>query len=126
MRFLATLAFVILSGVVSNTGTAQSLEVPNPITVGSSITISYADPGRAGTTIEVEMDNGTKTETVKIKLDTNGQGSATWTVPDWEVVFFNAPGATEVTRFPRPGGVFAAHSVDAGRAIRCKQATSLA
>jgi hypothetical protein len=80
-----------------------SLSVANNLVTGSMTTISYSDPGKAGQTVTVEIDNGHPTnpvtQKVTIQLDAQGNGSRAWLVPSWEVVNFNAAGCSEETRF---------------------------
>lgn len=94
---------LLLAAVTSLFGaalSAQKLLVEDRLTAGSDTVITYSDPGRAGTTITVKVDGGYPPITVEIQihLDEHGQGSVTWTVPDWYSAHFNAPGVTELTR----------------------------
>ena len=73
----------------------------NPLTSGTVVTITYTG-GTPGDKIKVDMDDGgiptPKTDSVEITLDANGEGTATWTVPTWDLVNFNAPGVGEISR----------------------------
>lgn len=86
----------------SGGGDCASLSVgPGVLSQGKSATISYSNPGMAGQTVVVDVDNGMQrdpqTATIEIQLDAKGNGSATWTVPCWSLAKFNAPGAAEVS-----------------------------
>ena len=73
---------------------------PDSLEAEGQAEIGYSNPSRAGETIIVEIDDGgTQTDSLEIELDANGEGSTTWKVPDWDGANFNAPDATEVTRW---------------------------
>lgn len=86
-------------------GSASFTVTPDGLWAGSTATISYSDPNLAGKTILVEItDGGVTTQQeayVTIHLDGNGNGSASWTVPEagWSLAYFNAPEAHEVCLF---------------------------
>lgn len=57
--------------------------------------------GQGPGTVTVTITNaGTPpaTQTVEITLDDQGNGCANWTVANWDLARFNAPGCEEVTR----------------------------
>lgn len=88
---------------------AASLNIsPDPLTVGEKATITYSNPDRAGQTIIVDIDDGgvptPKTSFVEITLDAAGDGSAKWTVPNWEGANFQAPGVGTQTVVILPAG----------------------
>jgi hypothetical protein len=70
---------------------------PDPLTVGGEATITYKDPSKPGQVILVEIENGNplnpQYDHVMIQLNGNGEGSEDWTVPEWGVAYFLAPGA---------------------------------
>ncbi len=76
---------------------------PDSLEAEGQAEIGYSNPKRAGETIIVEIDDGgsprTQTDSLEIELDASGEGSTTWKVPDWDGANFNAPDATEVTRW---------------------------
>ena len=79
--------------------TAQSVEVPTVLTAGTAVTIGYVNPGMAGQTVLIDVDNGmrrnTQTAVIEITLDANGRGTVSWQVPSWLGANFNAPEAAE-------------------------------
>lgn len=94
---------VVVCAVLSAATTAQTLTVPNDLIAGRAITVRYSDPDRAGQTITVEIDSAGFPSMIvverQVTLDDQGNGSFEWTVPEWLVANFNAPGVGEVTRF---------------------------
>ncbi len=91
----------IVWGAMSVAAAAQTLTVPKAPVIGTGITIGYSDPGRAGETITIEIDNGGSVPIVvelSVTLDENGNGTVEWMVPDWMGANFNAPGVPEETR----------------------------
>ena len=83
-------------------GQALSVSGGSTLNVGQVVTITYTG-GTPGATITIDMDNaGPKTDSVQITLDSEGNGSATWTVPTWAAVNFNAPGVDEISRTINP------------------------
>lgn len=82
---------------------AQSLDVPDPITAGSVIKVTYENPAKAGQpvtiTIAASMPELVITELVVV-CDSKGRAFVTYVVPDALSVMFNAPGCKQVTRFP--------------------------
>lgn len=40
-----------------------------------------------------------QSQIIEIQLDSNGDGSANWTVPQWRVACFNAPDVAEEVRY---------------------------
>ena len=96
---LATFAALFLA----STPSAQSMDVsPAVLTVGGTATIDYSNPDLAGETVDVEVENGSRTHpestTVSIQLDEHGDGSATLVVPNWPGTTFNAPDVPEIAR----------------------------
>jgi len=89
-------------GALARASTAQQLTVPKTLVAGTTVTIGYSDPGRANTSITVDIDNGElptpNVQHVQIDLDANGNGSATWQVPSWDLGLFNAPNVHEEMR----------------------------
>ncbi|GAB4148564.1 MAG: hypothetical protein Fur0037_16870 [Planctomycetota bacterium] len=99
-RVLSGLVGVLLFALAAKAQAVLKASSETP-RAGQVITITYSDPGRAGDTITVEIDNGevpkpTVVE-VYIRLDQNGNGSTQWTVPDWWVAHLNAPKVREIT-----------------------------
>jgi hypothetical protein len=76
---------------------------PGPLLqAGSTATIGFCDPSKAGQSIDVRIDDGgfptARIVYVKIQLDKSGEGTTTWKVQGWLFAAFNAPGANEVIR----------------------------
>jgi len=100
--YLATvMAAALFAAPPSDATTNPSLSVnPDPLTQGGSATVSYSDPSKAGESVTVDIDNGSRrnpeTTSVVIELDANGEGTVIWQVPNWSQANFNAPGAAEV------------------------------
>lgn len=101
LRTLASrlLAPLLVAGLVS----AQQLILPSGVlTPGETIDISFVDASQANGTVIITLDNGDSVKPeridIEIKLDGNGKGSASWTVPDWWEVHANGGGAKEVSR----------------------------
>lgn len=96
----AVAAFLFAGQPADHQGPSMSVS-PIPPSTGSPATVSYSDPSKAGQTITVDVDNGSsrnpETDTIVIELDANGEGSATWQVPDWGSASFNAPGVPEIS-----------------------------
>ena len=69
---------------------------------GTTATIKYSDPNLAGRTILVEITDGgvlnQQEAYVTIQLDANGNGTATWCVPEcgWSQARFTAPEAATI------------------------------
>lgn len=81
---------------------SASLSVgPDVLSAGKSATVTYVNPGMAGQTVLIEVDNGMQrgqqTSTIEMQLDACGKGSVSWTVPCWGTANFNAPGVGEVS-----------------------------
>jgi hypothetical protein len=100
----ATAAIAQPIAVTADVGGDQtpSLSVSSSVLVqGGTATVTYSNAAMAGQTVVVDIDNGSRrnlvTCTLEITLDANGNGSAAWTVPTWDVAKFNAPGAAEVS-----------------------------
>ena len=107
MRSSRPIAFAITTMfMVPATAKAQAtLDVTEQTLVaGADATLVFKDTSRAGQTILVEIEDGGLVDpqhaTVSIRLDANGYGTATWSVPSsgWTVAHFNAPGAQQITR----------------------------
>ena len=64
--------------------------------------VGFHDPSRANCTVTITVDNGDPLDPqsvdIEVKLDANGNGSTSFTVPEWWSVTFNGGGAKEVTR----------------------------
>lgn len=107
LRSVRALKMAMVLGVLATVSAAQSLTVPDRLTVGNSITIGYSDASRAGQTVTVIIDSGQLPEPViqqvQISLDGSGNGTATWNVPNWDLAKFNAPGVQEAMRVIYPG-----------------------
>lgn len=75
---------------------------PGVLTAGDEATIRYSDPAMAGqrivVTIAKSVGDRREAVTVTITLDADGNGSATWLVPNWDSAVFSAPGAADVRR----------------------------
>lgn len=99
VKQLGITLFTIIA--LAATATGQTLTVtPGPLSVGQEASIQYSNPSRAGEEITVEIHDGAGNPPakVKIQLDENGEGSGTWTVPNWDVAIFEAPEATAEAR----------------------------
>lgn len=111
MRFLSTVAlcsWLLLAAVpdgAARIGGGDSERAvltvgPDVLQAGNAVRLQYSSPSRAGQTVVVTIDDGVRRSgrvaTIEIKLDANGNGAASWTVPAWEAANFNAPGAVEV------------------------------
>ncbi len=100
--FFTHLAVGLVLAAVAPCAQDTRLSVPpGPLTAGSSISVSYEHgapnpPSFVDVTIH---DGGEQQQTLRIELNDNGKGSASWTVPEWSVAFFNATGTLEITRF---------------------------
>lgn len=101
-RAVLTALLFATAGPAQDTGDAQvaTLTVnPGTLQRGSSAQIRYRNPQRAGETVLVEIDNGLRrnpqSTAIEITLDANGEGSASWVVPDWLGANFNAPDVPE-------------------------------
>lgn len=95
----ALLAPLVLTGFAS----AQQIDIPKgALTAGKTIDVGFRDPSRANGSVIIKADNGDPTDPqmveFEIKLDAQGNGSTTFTVPDWWQVHFNGGGAPEVSR----------------------------
>lgn len=99
-RLLATALLVTASATAQHDGSATLGVNPDPLVAGGVATITYSNPALAEQTVVIDIDNGLRRGTIKttvtIVLDSNGNGSTTWTVPNWYMAKFNAPGAAEV------------------------------
>ena len=97
-------AFVaVMMGMLTVAASAQgTISVPDRLLEGSTVTIGFSDPDRANQTVIIEIDDGSlptpNTQELVIHLDANGNGTAEWTVPNWDWASFNTKGAQEVTR----------------------------
>jgi len=97
---IALLATLVLSTLAA----AQQIIVPAGIlTAGQTIDVGYQDAGRANGSVTITVDNGDPLDPqridLEVKLDGNGKGSASFTVPNWWSATFNGGTAKEVTRF---------------------------
>ena len=93
----------LVAGLFSVAAAAQAtIDVPEGLTAGQGVTVTYSDPSRSGGSVVLEIDNGgfpiPILVEITIHLDSKGQGSIDWLVPIWSCASFNAPGAKEVTR----------------------------
>lgn len=101
-RFVSGMVAMLVCAAVS-VAQATMKVTDGVLHVGQSVSISYSDPSRANATIVVSVDDGevpnaTIVEVV-IHLDSNGSGSADWTVPKgWWRAAFNAANVREQTR----------------------------
>lgn len=78
---------------------AQTISVPpGPLAAGSSITIGFLDPARAGNTVVIGISDGTNSQSVTITLDANGKGDAPWVVAGWVGAVFTCDPADSVER----------------------------
>ncbi len=75
----AALAAVVC-GALSVEAVAQTMTVPKDPTVGQTITIGYSDPGRAGATITVTIDNGGFPSKIVVEkeITLDGRATAAW------------------------------------------------
>ena len=104
---LGWMSALFMAGTTSAQSTLQV--TPDGLTAGSSAEISFSDPSLANQTVLVEIDDGgvisTRFEYVTVQLDSNGNGSGSWTVPEsgWRRANFNAPNSKTVSlRIYRP------------------------
>lgn len=96
---LAVLVALALVCVVPMTTIGVS---PNPLSAGGTATITISG-GTPNSSVTVSINDGTspphtKTDSVNVTLDANGDGQATWPVPasGWSFAIFSAPGASPV------------------------------
>ena len=80
---------------------AGTLTIPDgPFQVGQVVKITYDNPAMAGKTVTVSMNDGAipvpKRAGIEIKLDKNGKGSTSWTIPAWEGAFIHGPAGEPV------------------------------
>ncbi|MGK0153347.1 MAG: hypothetical protein ACI9SE_000291 [Neolewinella sp.] len=104
-RALAACAFAVFAPLTI----AQSISVPGghggSLTGGSSISVGFADPARAGDSIKITVSNNMSgplyEETVLVVvLDANGKGTVKWVVDSsWDMAEFVGGGAAEVVLF---------------------------
>jgi len=91
--------FLGLAGAARAQG---DITVPDGMTAGDQIDITYSNSDRAGQTVTVKLDNGDPFDpevlTLEVTVSANGVGTVTWTIPSWKLVNLNAPDASEVTR----------------------------
>lgn len=92
-------ATLLLAGMAA----AQQMGVtPGMLVPGQSVQITYSDPSRAGTTIQVRVSGGNSDNPtvflVPVVLDGQGHGQAHWIAVNWWSVYFNAPGVDEQMR----------------------------
>lgn len=70
--------------------------------VGEAVQITYSDPSRANSVVVVQVDDGrfpvATIYEVVIHLDSKGTGTVSWTVPDCDMLRFNAPGVRQLSR----------------------------
>lgn len=100
--FMAAALFATAPVLAQGGDATPSLTVDGDVLkAGTSVQVSYSNPGMAGQTVVIDVDNGmrrnTQVSTIEVTLDANGHGSAMWNVPAWMVANFNAPGVPEVT-----------------------------
>jgi hypothetical protein len=73
------------------------------LTPGQSVQIDYCDPSRANTPVTITIDDGAfpipTIYVVVIYLDSKGKGSASWIVPECEMLRFNAEGVRQLSRW---------------------------
>jgi hypothetical protein len=100
----------LVLGVLAGSVSAQAtLTVnPSPLTTGGTAHISYSNPGAPGAIVLVDIE-GPKFPTpvvvqVEIQLDSNGNGSTKWPVPDWGFARFYAFSAVPVVVPIAPAG----------------------
>ena len=78
---------------------APTLDVPGLLYVGQGTTIYYSNAELAGQEVVVDIGNIEGAfDQVTIQLDANGDGSANWTPPEWDLAVFQAPDVTAVTK----------------------------
>lgn len=79
----------------------QTIDLPSELEEGSKIDVGITG-GAANSTVIVEISDddpiNPETITIKVHLDADGKGSATWTVPSWSEATFNADGFGEQSR----------------------------
>jgi hypothetical protein len=81
---------------------AQGTLSVNPnsnVQAGQQVAVTYSNPALAGQVVVVVVVGGSPRveQTVAIKLDAAGSGTANWTVPtDWDNAEFSAPQAASV------------------------------
>ena len=76
----SVLAIVVFAGAAAAQGT---LTVPPGVLIsGTTVSIEFCDPGRAGDVVTIEIHDGSGLiETLHIQLDEGGCGSVDWVVP---------------------------------------------
>jgi hypothetical protein len=93
-RASAALLFVLFSSSLL----AQTLTVPTAAAAGTSMRIGYSNPAMAGKTVVATVTGGTPASThdVILQVDSNGNASATFTIPaNWNSAYVNAPGCEQ-------------------------------
>ena len=95
-RGILGLVFALLTAAADAQGVLRvGSDSPTP---GSTLSIDYTNPCKAGQRIDVKISDGAGTTvTVVIQLDAAGHGMGAWLVPAWMFAIFNAPDADEVT-----------------------------
>jgi hypothetical protein len=99
IMFITTMALAATA-----TGQGTLTVTPGPLTVGQEVSIQYSNPNMAGQAVDVEINDcmGGPTQVVRMQLDENGNGTATWTVPNWMCAMFDAPEADGEARSIQP------------------------
>ena len=74
---------------------------------GQQVTISITETSKAGQSVLLYIEDfsepaNPKTQTIEVALDSDGNGTATWTVAAWELVAFRVVGIGEATRVILP------------------------
>ena len=81
-----------MAGVIEEPTEAKDprmISVPDSATVDSVIEVNVTGSSRTNQTITVNINNGEAgTDTIDVNIDGNGNGSANWTVPDWDLANF--------------------------------------
>ncbi len=99
--------FSTLSLALASPAQAE-LSVEGQFVAGSQVTITYSNEELANEAIYMEIDDGGRhdpqAEYILMLLDGEGEGEVNWTLPQWDLANFNAPGAQVVTRMIAEGG----------------------
>ena len=103
LSIIFVLGFTLFGVETKAHAQSATLEVTAGIlNVGQSIQITYTNAAKAGKTITITIDDGKfpvpTLYTIEVTLDAHGKATVNWTVPECDVLHFNAPGAREVSR----------------------------
>jgi len=103
------LSLLSMLALAAFTPAQGSLGVSEGLTAGGTAQVTYSDPDQAGGHVDVEVSNDMgEVQTLRIKLDANGVGTAEWDVPEtgWLLASFRTPGVSLAETRPIVGGTF--------------------